>query len=59
MTARGTAAQELKKAADTHRARVYSRLYAMCIFYEVPGVDRRRERMKADNAAFKAMLEGN
>ena len=50
-------AQELKTAADVHTQRILSRLYEMCMFYEVPGKDRRRERMKSDNAAYKAILE--
>ena len=51
-------AKELKTAEDTHKQRIFSRLYEMCMFYELPGKDRRRERMKTDNAPYKAILEG-
>ena len=50
-------AQELKKPADVHRERIYSRLYQMCYFYEVKGQDRRRAQMIAHSAAYKKLLE--
>ena len=50
-------AKELKTAEDTHKQRIFSRLYEMCMFYELPGKDRRRERMKIDNAPYKAILD--
>ena len=50
-------AKELKTAEDTQKQRIFSRLYEMCMFYELTGKDRRRERMKTDNAPYKAILE--
>ena len=49
-------AQELKQSADIRKQRIYSRLFERCIPLEVKGVDRRRERLKDDYAAFSAML---
>lgn len=41
-------AEELKQPADIRKQRVYSRLFEMCIPFEVNGKDRRKEKLKED-----------
>lgn len=49
-------AQELKNSAEIRKQRIYSRLFERCIPLEVKGVDRRRERLKDDFAAYSDLL---
>lgn len=47
---------ELKHPADIRRQRVYSRLFEMCIPVEVKGKDRRKEKLRADYAELRGVL---
>lgn len=49
-------ADEIKHPADIRKQRVYSRLLEMCIPVEVKGVDRRREKLKAEHAEYTDLL---
>ena len=46
-------ADEMVYSEDVNRQRIYSRLYEMCVFYEVKGDDRRKNKQKD----FKNILE--
>lgn len=46
-------ADEMVYSEDVNRQRIYSRLYEMCVFYEVKGDDRRKSKQKD----FKNILE--
>lgn len=46
-------AEEMEYTEDMNRKRIYSRLYEMCIFYEVKGNDRRMSKQKE----YKKILE--
>ena len=46
--------EELKHPADRRKARIYSRLFEMCIPIEVKGTDRRKESLRED---FKELAE--
>lgn len=48
--------EELKSPADMRKQRIYSRLFEMCIPYEVKGVDRRKEKLKEDYQKYKELL---
>lgn len=47
---------EISKAADTSRQRIFSRLYDMCIPFEVAGADRRRANLRNDYSELKNKL---
>lgn len=47
---------EISKAADTSRQRIFSRLYDMCIPFEVSGTDRRRANLRNDYSELKEKL---
>lgn len=47
---------EISKAADTSRQRIFSRLYDMCIPFEVSGTDRRRANLRNDYSELKNKL---
>ena len=49
-------ADELKNPADVRKQRIYSRLFQMCIPYEVKGVDRRKEALKNDFSKYSELL---
>ena len=49
--------EDFTRASDVRKQRIYSRLLEMCVPYEVKGVDRRREKLKADNEDIKKLLE--
>lgn len=48
--------EELKHPADRRKARIYSRLFEMCIPVEVKGKDRRKEKLRADYAELRGVL---
>ena len=41
-------AQELKSPTDMRKQRIYSRLFEMCVPFEVQGQDRRKQRLKSE-----------
>lgn len=41
-------AQELKAPTDMRKQRIYSRLFEMCVPFEVKGSDRRKQRLKGE-----------
>jgi DNA replication protein DnaC len=41
-------AQELKAPTDMRKQRIYSRLFEMCVPFEVKGSDRRKQRLKSE-----------
>ena len=49
-------ADELKHPADVTNQRTFSRLFEMCIPFEVAGTDRRRDRLKEAHAEYKDIL---
>ena len=49
-------ADELKNPADVRKQRIYSRLFQMCIPYEVKGTDRRKEALKQDFNKYSELL---
>lgn len=49
-------ADELKYPDDIARERTYSRLMEMCVFVNVDGTDRRKEKLKQDHARLKGVL---
>ena len=49
-------ADELKNPQDLRKQRIYSRLFEMCIPYEVEGKDRRKEKCRNDYEEFKDIL---
>lgn len=50
-------ADELKNPADISRKRIYSRLFEVCIPFEVKGMDRRAESLKREYGEFRELLE--
>ena len=50
-------ADELKNPADISRKRIYSRLFEVCIPFEVKGIDRRAESLKREYGEFRGLLE--
>ena len=49
-------ADELKNPADMQRKRVYSRLFELCVPFEVGGIDRRKEALKRDYSELQGLL---
>lgn len=49
-------ADELKNPADVTNQRIFSRLYEMCLPFEVAGADRRRDTLKEAHAEYKDIL---
>lgn len=49
-------AEELKHPADIRKQRVFSRLFEVCVPVEVKGVDRRKEKLRAEYAEMERML---
>lgn len=47
---------ELKSPEDMSKQRIYSRLFEMCIPYEVKGDDRRKKKLTNDYSAYKDLL---
>lgn len=47
---------EISKASETNRQRIFSRLYDMCIPFEVNGADRRRANLRNDYSELKSKL---
>ncbi len=47
---------ELKHPQDLRKQRIYSRLFEMCIPYEVTGKDRRKEKLRDDMRQYKDIL---
>ena len=47
---------ELKSPAETRKQRIYSRLFEMCIPFEVKGKDRRQEKLKHDYKDISKLL---
>ena len=50
-------ADELKNPADISHKRIYSRLFEVCIPFEVKGIDRRAESLKREYGEFRQLLE--
>ena len=50
-------ADELKNPADISHKRIYSRLFEVCIPFEVKGIDRRAESLKREYGEFRELLE--
>lgn len=48
--------EELKHPADTMKQRIYSRLFEMCIPFEVAGQDRRRKKLTDDYKGYADLL---
>ena len=48
--------EELKYPSDIRRQRIYSRLFDMCIPFEVKGKDRRKEHLKDNVEQYKELL---
>lgn len=47
---------EMKSPEDMSKQRIYSRLFEMCIPYEVKGDDRRQKKLANDYSAYKDLL---
>lgn len=47
---------ELKHSSNINKQRVYSRLYDMCMFVEVIGDDRRKEKLKNNKKKYEGIL---
>lgn len=51
-------AEEMKNPTSTRDNRIYSRLYQICLFYEVKGADKRKDILRRDMPIFNTLLEG-
>ena len=49
-------ADELKNPADISHKRIYSRLFEVCVPFEVKGKDRRKEALKRDYSELQSLL---
>ena len=49
-------AQELKSSGQVRRQRVFSRIFEMCVPYEVKGTDRRRQKLRDTNDEDRKLL---